>query len=320
MDTRLTTIHGLSATSVWRTVAALLVTVVLVAMLGATSVTAASPTACRVQNAATGKTYAALQAAVDAASRGDRLTVMGTCIGGTVIDRNLIIVGVLGQAPGTATLSGAGKTRVVIVQKGVRVVMRDLVIRGGKVTHGQYDEDRKGGAGVRSQGTLTLSDVVVRGNSATPWGDGGGIYNAGRLTLDGSTSITGNTAEWGGGLYNHEGATLVMNDASRISRNTSTNNAGGVANYMGTLVMNDASRISRNTATRLGGGVSVQGGTLVMNDASRISGNTVTEGRGGGVFRLGATLRGVVCAPRRGANVIGNDPDECHTERPISSR
>jgi hypothetical protein len=93
-----------------------------------------------------------------------------------------------------------------------------------------------------------------------------------------------------------------------------------VTNYMGILVMNDATRISRNTATGLGGGASVQGGTLVMNDASRISGNTVTDGRGGGVYRLGATLRGVVCAPRDGANVIGNDPDECSADRGISSR
>jgi len=315
MDTRRTTTHGTR-----RILVAAIVALALVTTLGATSASAASPAACRVQNTDSGKTYKALQDAVDAASKGDRLTVMGTCIGKTTIDKKLVIEGIRKQDSGTPTLSGAGKVRVVIIQKDATVAMRDLVIRGGKVTHGQYDEDRKGGAGVRNQGTLTLSEVVVRGNSATPWGDGGGIYNAGRLTLEGSTSITGNTAEWGGGMYNHEGATLVLNDASRISRNTSTNNAGGVANYMGTLVMNDASRISGNTATRLGGGVSVQGGTLVMNDASQISGNAVTDGRGGGVYRLGGTLRGVVCAPRHGANVTGNDPDECHTERPISSR
>ena len=62
MDTRYTTIHGLRVTSVWRPVAALLVAVVLVAMLGATSAAAASPTSCRVQNTGTGKTYTALQA------------------------------------------------------------------------------------------------------------------------------------------------------------------------------------------------------------------------------------------------------------------
>ena len=71
---------------------------------------------------------------MDAARKGDRLTVRGTCIGGTVIDRNLVIEGTSTTTLGKATLSGAGKVRVVETEKGVRVKLRGLVImRGGVV-------------------------------------------------------------------------------------------------------------------------------------------------------------------------------------------
>ena len=52
MGTRLTTTHG-----TWRLLIATIVALALVMALGATSASAASPTACRVQNTDTGKTY-----------------------------------------------------------------------------------------------------------------------------------------------------------------------------------------------------------------------------------------------------------------------
>jgi hypothetical protein len=128
MDMRFTTTHDLRATGVWRPVAALLVAVVLVAMLGATSAAAASPTACRVQNTITGKTYAALQPAVDAATKDDRLTVLGTCVGKSVIDKKLVIEGVRSSTSGKPTLSGAGKTGILVVRKAVRARVRGLEI------------------------------------------------------------------------------------------------------------------------------------------------------------------------------------------------
>ena len=89
MDTRLTITQGM-----WRSLIAAIVALALVMALGASSASAASPPACRVQDTDSGKTYQALQVAVDAARRGDRLTVKGTCVGKTVIDRNVVLVGV----------------------------------------------------------------------------------------------------------------------------------------------------------------------------------------------------------------------------------
>lgn len=319
MDTRYTTIHGLSATSVWRHAAALLVAVVLVAMLAVPASAAASE--CLVTNVDTGQTFTALQPAVDAASTGVRLTVQGTCEGGVVIVKNLVIEGMRTQTAGRPTLSGAGKTRVVNIKTDVRVKLRSLVIRDGKARYG---------AGARNMGTLNLRDVTVRGNRAR---FGGGVSNEGTLLLNGASSIRGNWARMTGGGVANDG-TVVMNSSSSISGNT-TYWGGGVVQGGGSFTMNGSSSIFGNTAAR-GGGV-FGGGSYTMNGSSSIHGNRARLGggfyanftvltlsgtssiydnsarrSGGGVYGHEATLVGANCGP--GGNVYGNTPDDCFFE------
>jgi hypothetical protein len=75
--------------------------------------------------------------------------------------------------------------------------------------------------------------------------------------------------------------------------------------------MKDESQVVGNTARNGVGGVYVMD-ELVMLDKSRITGNTAGW-TGGGVFQdRGDPRRGVVCAPRQGANVFGNAPNDCH--------
>jgi len=85
MDTRLTATHDTR-----RLLLAIIVVLAVVMGLGATSASAAPPTVCRVQNTDTGTTYQALQPAVDAASRGARLIVRGTCVGTTIIGKEIL--------------------------------------------------------------------------------------------------------------------------------------------------------------------------------------------------------------------------------------
>jgi hypothetical protein len=73
---------------------AALMAVLLLWMLGAGTATAAAPGKCSVKNAETGRTVARLQQAVRAAGAGDRLVVRGTCTGGTLVNKDLAIVGV----------------------------------------------------------------------------------------------------------------------------------------------------------------------------------------------------------------------------------
>jgi hypothetical protein len=55
-----------------------------------------------------------------------------------------------------------------------------------------------------------------------------------------------------------------------------------------------------------------------MNDSATITDNAARWSPGGGVWVSsdGGTLVGVVCAPKRDANVFGNSPDDCHQRQP----
>jgi len=261
--------------------------------LWAGPIDAGSPSPCVVSDLDTGFTATSLQGAVSAARSGDRLTVQGVCHGSTITRKSLTITGVRTETSGPPTLDGDSGARVVQIGSGrnvtegttIAVAIAGLTIQDGRVVlrHG----GGTGGAGILNWGTLTLRDVVVRDNVTSE--SGGGIYTAGmtRVTLMGTTRIKGNRADRGGGVEN-----------------------------LGTLVMTDSSRISGNRANYGGGGVANGGGTIVMRGDSQISGNSVplVAPIGGGIETDGnSSLKGVVCAPKREANVFGNDPDDCRT-------
>ena len=139
--------------------------------------------------------------------------------------------------------------------------------------------------------TVEMSELTVRNGSRSASSSdhrGGGIFNDGTLTLTNST-VSGNTASFGGGVLNDFGATLTLND-SRVSGNTTGGalggTGGGIVNF-GTLTLNTSS-ISGNTADYAGGGV-FNGfvATMALN-SSTVSGNTA--GRGGGGVRNGGRL------------------------------
>jgi len=316
MGTRPTATHA-----TWQSLVAATVALALLLTLGATSGSAALLKTCRVRNTDTGKAHKALQAAVDAASGGDRLTVRGTCHGGTVIDRDLIINGVQPSTSDSAVLDGDGEGRVVKVVRGVRVTLGDLTIRGGNARRREgrpfpcTSDFPSCGGGIINRGTLVLRSVLVLDNHASDLG--GGVTNQATLTLNGHSRISGNTAhKFGGGVENqgtltlndhsqisgnsgrdtsatgaYNTGSLTLNDHSRISGNRGSSGAG--VENLGRLTLNDHSRISGNTASHgVGGGVSNYG-TLTLNDHSRISGNTsrgIGGGRGGGVYNYSSTL------------------------------
>ena len=288
MDTRRTTTHG-----IWRLLVTGIAALPLVMTLGAAPVSAASPTACRVQNADSGKTFTALQSAVDAA-KGDRLTVRAPAIGNTVIDRSLAIKGVLAPGSGKPILDG-GKGHVLRIKPAARVTIRGLVIQGGVADRvNKQGVNHPGrGAGVLNRGTLRLVGVVVRRNAA--W-EGAGIYNAGVLRLRGATKVRDNVSyptaplsrHWGvAGLYNTGIATL--GDASSIRDNSGI----GVSNS-GTVTLNDRSSIRDNPEA----GVS-NSGTLALHDRSSISRNGCCGfSVGGGVSTTGTvTMSGWSAIP-----------------------
>ena len=161
MDTRLTATHG-----IWRLLVTGIVALPLVMTLGAAPVSAAAPD-CRVQNTDTGKTYQALQAAVDAARDGDRLTVRGTCVGATVIDSRLVIQGISTKRSGRAILDADGQGRAVRIKPAARVTIRDLTDPGRECVWGDARELRHRGGEAPESSTGARSDSGTSSSVAT---------------------------------------------------------------------------------------------------------------------------------------------------------
>jgi hypothetical protein len=154
----------------------------LILTVGVEPVTAASK-ACRVRNTHIGKSYSTLQAAIDAASKADRLLVSGTCIGTTIIGKDVVIAGTRNSHRGETTLSGGNRVRVLLIKIPARVRLRDLHVVRGNAKHG---------GAILNRGHLLLRDVVVSGSHSPLYWPGGGVANLGTLTLNGASAIRDN--------------------------------------------------------------------------------------------------------------------------------
>jgi CSLREA domain-containing protein len=175
---------------------------------------------------------------------------------------------------------------------------------------------------VDSGGTATLSGMTVTGGDGYSTGiGGGGILNQGTLTVLNS-AISGNTAQGnGGGIANSQGALTVEN--STISGNTSPVGGGGgiYSSGTGAAAMILESTVYGNTAGingqlgHGGGGIYFAGGTMTIT-GSTISGNlNNNQGAGlggGGVYSpAGFTLSNSIVS---GNTSIGsNDIDGSYT-------
>lgn len=139
--------------------------------------------------------------------------------------------------------SGTPDFRILQVNRDRTVNLSGLTIANGR---SQF------GAGLINNGTMTIRDSVITGN--TSLGSGGGIGNLfyGTLTLIDST-VWGNSASEsffsGGGGISNEGVMKVV--SSTISGNT-TSGGGGILNRNKLTVTH--STITANTATARGGG------------------------------------------------------------------
>ena len=171
------------------------------------------------------------------------------------------------------TVSGGGKSTVFAIDSGVTALISGLTITGGS-TAGF-------GAGILNEGTVTLTNCNVAGNSASS--SGGGLYNSSSATLTlTSSTVSGNTASMnGGGLYNKGTLTLTN---SMVSGNTAKANGGGLYNN-GTITLMTNSTVSGNTTSKNGGGL-YNNGVITLMTNSTVSGNFATSG--GGLYNQSA--------------------------------
>jgi hypothetical protein len=194
------------------------------------------------------------------------------------------------------TVAGGGSSSnfsVVTVNSGVTAAaINNLTITKG---------NSLSGGGIYNNGTLTVSNSTVSGNSSQLGGNGGGgIYNAGSLTIINST-VSGNTTINGGGIYN-SGTLTVTN--STVSGNAAGALGGGIFNDATLTVSN--STVSGNSADYYGGGIDNNGLSTLTVSNSTFSGNS-TAGSGGGIYNSAGTL--TLANTIDAGNTAGSGPD-----------
>lgn len=191
-------------------------------------------------------------------------------------------VDLLNSSGESITVRGEGATdpyRIFAINSGQTVNISNLIITNGATTGAAFPGSI--GAGILNEGTLTITNCTVSGNSASAFG-GGGVYNfGGTLNLTNST-VSGNHALGGGsggGVFNNFAGTLNLTN-STVSGNDAASGGGGVHNDANVMTAT-GSTISDNTAN-FGGGIQNFGTTLTLTN-STISGNNATTD-GGGIY------------------------------------
>jgi hypothetical protein len=205
------------------------------------------------------------------------------------------------------------------VAAGETVSISNLTITGGN--------SNNGGGGILNNGTLTVDNCYITGNSGGNGnsGGGGGMLNFGTLTVS-NCFISNCNGRIGGGIWNNNNAVLMVSN-STLKDNTATDGPGGIEN-LATLTVNyctlshntgdvggaiesfqmltlSNSTISDNSAD-VGGGLINEGTMLVSN--CTISGNQA-QGLGGGIDNLGtaailnSTISGNSVASGKGGGI-----------------
>jgi hypothetical protein len=224
-------------------------------------------------------------------------------------------VTIQGAGADTTIIDGEGRGRVLFVSASAVAELRGVTIANGlgdRTFGNPALIALPHGGGILNEGTLTLTDSVVR-NSSVPAGavNGGAIFNNAVLTLQRS-AVSDNVSpggQLGGGIFNQAAAVLSLSD-STISNNVIGGSGGGIGNNGGVVTITN-STVSGNTA----GG---SGGRIASSDAvpftamltvvnSTISGNTC-GGAGGGIGTSGgvADLNNVTITNNTGATVAGS--------------
>jgi predicted outer membrane repeat protein len=241
-------------------------------------------------------------------------------------------IGDLDITANNTTIVGAGAASTIINQTtaGDRVIEVNPFLDPGFVTSisgvtisGGTESTGVGGGGIVSGAignTLTLTNCIVSGNSATGAGSfgGGGISHAGgNLVINGCTFTNNSTSASGGAVGYSAGdpfgrfpsvGTLTISGSS-FSNNTSTSTAigGGALDLFdfnrGTSTFQiDSSGFSNNSASSAAGGAIIveSGGPLTVSTSSFENNHAGT--RGGAVY--GSGTAGVVRFSRLAGNNV----------------
>ena len=174
------------------------------------------------------------------------------------------------------------------------LTLDNTTVSGNGITLGLGSGGLSGGGGILNNGTLTIRNSLISGNSACggPFRCvyGNGINNFGMLTITGTTLSANNSSNlgpgYGGAIENFSTMTIT----SSVITGNDNGRGGGISND-GTMVLTN-STVSGNTAKFDGGGI-LNSATATLIGCT-ISGNNVSEpgdigdpDGGGGVYNGG---------------------------------
>lgn len=203
-----------------------------------------------------------LQAAIDAASEGDRVCVFAGVYEGITLwsGKDLEIIGVSGPEP---TVLDGGRDGSVLT---LRDLSEASLLSGFTVTKGYAIT---GGGLYLSGGAPRLTDLLVTGNDAEY--DGGGMFLTDTSATVSEVTVTENEAGWSGGGIMLEYSPATLQDVT-VMENSSGDTGGGIALQRSPATLLDVN-VSENYASEFGGGISME----LREDAPRLTNVTVSR-------------------------------------------
>ncbi len=233
-------------------------------------------------------------------------TVFGTpqtiTLGGTeiVIAANGTLA-INGPGADLLTISGGNASRIMSTGAGVLAS-----ISGIKFTEGNgvgAANTGRGGAIYNNFGTLTLSDLIITGNTAA---NGGGLNNAGSgsvLYIDNCVISNNTSTGSGGGMQNFSTSTAVISNSTFSDNQGESSVGGGGAQLNGTVQITNSTFANNSATAGSGGAFQSNGSSLVMTNVT-VSGNTSAT-NGGGIHRGTTNVNFFI----RNSIVAGNSGD-----------
>jgi hypothetical protein len=145
---------------------------------------------------------------------------------------------------------------------------------------------------INSGTTVNITGLTISNGSVAGSTDGGAVLNNGTLTLTDCNLFGNSTAHNGGGIFN-SGPSLTLNNcniggAAGGQSNTATFSGGGVFSNGGTLTITAGSFVNNSAGAQGGGAIQVAGGTAMISGVN-ISQNHAFISSGGGIGSTGGT-------------------------------
>ncbi|MFD4502088.1 hypothetical protein [Streptomyces sp. NPDC058457] len=193
---------------------------------------------------------------------------------------------------GTGTGNGGG---ILVDSNGKLTLVKVDVIDNTASLNG-------GGVALSTNATANIRRSWVAFNNAL---NGAGLHSQGTLTVDNSEIGRNHAQVLGGGLL--QNGSIAFIHASVISRNTANLSGGGVLNTGGASTTISESKIANNTTSGVAGGGLVNAGATLTLEKSEVSGNVVggPGGDGGGIHNSNVgTVTGTLFL--KGTRVIRN--------------